>query len=62
MMGNDLKHQLGDEVVITSSGEAGTVMGRAEYLHSEPAYFVHYKGADGRATNEWWPESTLSKA
>ena len=51
---------LGQSVVITASGETGTVRGRAEYVNSEPSYFVHYKAGDGKAVSDWWPESLLS--
>ena len=53
------KFQLGATVVIGVSGEAGVVIGRAEYQHSENSYYVRYKGADGRAFECWWQESAL---
>lgn len=46
-------------MTITVSGEAGTVIGRADYIDSENNYYVLYKGADGRAMKEWWRESEL---
>jgi hypothetical protein len=55
-----LKFNLKDEVTITASGERGEVIGRAEYSASESSYLVRYKAADGRACEQWWPESALS--
>jgi hypothetical protein len=50
---------LGKEAIIKSSGERGTVIGHASYLHSEPAYLVRYRAADGRAVEQWWGESAV---
>ena len=61
-MGDKLKFELGQTVTIASSGETGTVRGRAEYAACEPSYYVHYKAADGKATEAWWPESALRAA
>lgn len=58
-MGNEFQYELKQTVQIASSGETGTVEGRAMYTHSENTYYLHYKAADGRATDCWWPESTL---
>jgi len=55
-----MKFDLGAEVVITVSGEKGTVIGRGDYLNSENCYYVRYKNADGRATEAWWGESALT--
>jgi hypothetical protein len=55
------KFDLASQVTITASGETGTVQGRAEYVNAENNYYVLYKTPDGRATQEWWPESTLSQ-
>jgi hypothetical protein len=54
------KFDLGQAVVVKVSNEAGQVHGRAEYLASEPSYYVIYKSADGRAIDSWWPESALT--
>lgn len=54
--------ELNAPVSITASGESGTVQGRAEYANSENAYYLRYKAADGRAMQEWWPESALQAA
>lgn len=35
------------------SGEAGEVIGRAQYVDSNPQYMVRYVAADGRMTQEW---------
>lgn len=55
------KHELGAQVTIAASGEAGTVRGRAQYVASEDSYFVHYKNGQGIAVETWWPESTLAE-
>lgn len=48
------------QVTIQASGETGMVIGRAEYSFAEPAYFIRYKAADGRAIEAWWPQSALA--
>lgn len=53
------KFNLNTAVIISCSGETGTVIARAEYLHSESSYLVHYRSVDGRAVEQWWGESTL---
>lgn len=57
--GTKMKFQLGTKVLIAISGEAGQIIGRAEYLDSHPQYYVRYTAADGRATTAWWEESAL---
>jgi hypothetical protein len=59
---NGFEFELKAQVVITASGETGTVQGRAQYTNSENTYYVRYKAADGRATEAWWPESALQQA
>lgn len=58
-MGEGFKFNNGDTVKIAISGETGQVIGRAEYLSDERRYWVRYKTAMGRATEEWWVESAL---
>lgn len=53
-------YKLGDNVELSISGEPGIVIGRAEYLHSTPQCYVHYKQADGCATSDWFYEEQLS--
>ena len=58
---SQLKFSLGQQVCITVSGEAGEVIGHAEYLtKTENSYYLRYKNADGRAVQEWWDESALA--
>lgn len=45
--------ELNQRVSIMTSGEAGIVIARAEYRHSENQYLVQYKAADGRAVESW---------
>lgn len=54
------KFQLGQTVVIATSGETGEVIGRAEYLASQPNYLIRYRCADGRAVEAWWTEDALA--
>lgn len=56
----NFKFDLTDAVEITASGEAGEVIGRAEYTTSESTYLVRYRSADGRAVESWWGESALA--
>ena len=51
--------ELGQTVDISVSGESGKVIGRADYLHAEPAYYVRYKSSDGRAVEDWWTQQSL---
>ena len=51
---------LGEQCHITVSGEAGIVMGRAEYLSSPNHYWLFYKDADGCARECWWREDQLA--
>lgn len=43
------KHELGQVVQVTISGEKGHVKGLAEYANSSNQYLIHYCTADGRA-------------
>jgi hypothetical protein len=49
-------------VRLVLSNEAGVIIGRAEYLESEPSYYVRYKAADGRQVEAWWGESAIVPA
>lgn len=61
-MQTEFAFNLGDKVTIDTSGESGQVVGRAEYLHCEPSYFLRYTATDGRAVEQWWAQSALSPA
>lgn len=54
--------ELNQQVAIAASGEAGTVIGRAEYANSCNNYYVRYRASDGRATEAWWTEDALIAA
>lgn len=58
---NRFLFSLHDDVVISTSGERGQVIGRAEYTNSCNSYMIRYKSADGRAVEQWWPEDALEK-
>ena len=51
--------QTGQKVAIEISGECCTVIGRAEYQHSESQYLLRYKSAQGIACESWWSESAI---
>lgn len=53
--------KLNDKVKL-ASGEAGEVIGRAQYVDSNPQYQVRYVAADGRMVQDWWNESALAAA
>lgn len=55
-----MKFELNQQVTIDVSGEQGTIIGRAEFVNSEPTYQLRYKNADSRAIESWWSESALS--
>ena len=57
-----MKFELNDKVIISTSGEQGQVIGRAEYVHAEPSYLVRYKAADGTAVEAWWTARALDPA
>lgn len=50
---------LGADIAIEVSREKGSVVGRAEYQHGEPTYYVRYRSSSGEAREAWWPESAL---
>jgi len=58
-MPEKFKFEINQKVTIAASGEAGTVIGRAEYGYAENSYLIRYKAADGKATEAWWTESSL---
>lgn len=60
-MNNDWKFELGAKAQLVS-GEAGEVIGRAEYAHTERNYLLRYVAGDGRAVESWWGESALTAA
>ena len=57
----EFEFDIGEQVVVDVSGEAGEVMGRAEYKTSANTYYVRYRSADGRAVEAWWEESALRR-
>lgn len=54
--------ELGQKVKISISGEAGEVIGRAEYTHSNPQMQIRYLAADGRAVESWWDQEAIEAA
>lgn len=59
-MSDAYKFQLRQKVKISISGEAGEVIGRAEYATTPlKSYFLRLMRGDGRATEEWWTEDAI---
>ena len=56
---HSFRFNLGDRVKLVESDETGIVMGRAEYAHSEDAYYVRYRAGDGRQVESWWGDSAI---
>lgn len=50
------KFELGQQVLIRTSGEKGTVEACAKYIASGNSYYIHYRAADGRAVTKWFEE------
>ncbi len=61
-MEKTFEFELGQMVRLRTSEEQGHVAGRAEYEAAEPAYYVRYRGGDGRQVECWWGESALIAA
>jgi hypothetical protein len=53
---------LQDRVKIAASGEAGKIVGGAEYVYGDPQYLLRYKANDGRAVEQWWASGALGLA
>ncbi len=54
------KRELGETATIECSGEEGMIIGRADYANQTVHdYRIRYTAADGRATEQWWPEDSL---
>ncbi|NMW25330.1 hypothetical protein HFP05_13485 [Rhodanobacter denitrificans] len=58
-MDKTFEFELNQQVSLRSSGEQGSVIGRAEYIECTPTYLIRYKAADGRAAESWWSGSAL---
>lgn len=52
-------YELNQTLKIVASGEAGEVIGRAQYTTHDDQYLLRYKSADGRAVESWWDASAL---
>jgi len=59
MSRGDFKFSLGASVAIKSSGEAGTVIGRSDYLDGGIQIQVHYVDNNGCSKTEWIYEALL---
>ena len=53
------KFNLGQPVQISISGEQGQVRARGDGVERANQYLVHYKTAQGSATEQWWNEDQL---
>lgn len=55
------KYPLGSTARLTQSGERGTIIARAEYLHADDCYYLRYTAADGCLLESWWGESAIAE-
>lgn len=56
----NFRHELGQVVKVTISGEEGHIKARAEYTTCANQYLIHYLAADGRAVDKWFDECELT--
>ena len=54
-------HKLRSTVTITASSTKGEVMGRAQYVDSNPSYLVRYCDGTGTMRENWMSESALDE-
>lgn len=59
MKTHEFAFNLGDQLSLSLSGEAGVVIGRAEFANSDDSYLIRYKAGDGRLVEAWWDVSAL---
>lgn len=57
-----MKFALQQPVIIKISSQAGEVTARAEYITSEPRYYVDFLDAQGNPRSDWFDESRLQAA
>lgn len=55
------KHEPGQVVQVTISGEEDHVKARTEYHNGPNQYLIHYLTADGRGADGWFEEGELSR-
>lgn len=61
-MSDGFKFALRQKVKISISGEAGEVIGRAEYSTTPlKSYLIRYRTAQGLASETWWTEDCLEE-
>ena len=54
-------YELNQKVKLILSGEKGSVIGRVEYVSTNPQYLIEYVAADGRQVEGWFfAESILN--
>jgi len=56
------KHELGQVVQVTVSGEEGHVNNRADYANCCNQYLIYYCAAGGRALDAWFEEGEIKPA
>ncbi|WP_182840799.1 hypothetical protein [Bordetella avium] len=56
---NTYKFELGEKVRLALSSEHGVVIGRAEYEHMPPNYWVRYLAGDGCQREGWFEAAAL---
>lgn len=56
---NKFQFEIGDAVSLALSNESGLVIGRAEYQHMPPNYWVRYLAGDGCQREGWFEAAAL---
>jgi len=54
-----MKFGLMQMVMISASKEIARVVGRVEFIESEPAYFLYYQNINGAKVTQMWSQSAL---
>lgn len=54
-----MKFGLNTNVAISETALVGKIIGRAEYIRSEPSYYVEYADMDGNPQTGWFDEQRL---
>lgn len=50
----EFQHAMGDTVRLVASNATGVIIGRAEYTHANPSYFVRHVDGQGDQVERWY--------
>lgn len=56
---DEFRFALGEDVLITVSGETGTVIAQCRYQAYGDRYLLRYRTAAGEAVERWWDVDAL---